>query len=338
MPTRSFDTVRRLKQVYANGELALILGAGISLGCRLPDWTELLVRVGKRVDSRRGRSLVHKLQDCGFSLPTIASVLESMVGVAEFDEVLRDCLYERFRLYRRGDSPENRKALLRIVRQGNPTLAAVGAFCAQYKYDNFSPNPLVKGIANTNFDALLTNYVQARYGESLLRTIERAAARRSRHRIPVYHLHGFLQFWEDRLNEGLPGAPETRVLTEQDFFNRYNAPTSVFTYTMLFLLREFSVLFIGASLKDDNMRRLLHYSTQERTRDYEAKRGNVPEEKVRRHFAIMERPRPAVESAIERSLARLGVRPIWVSKVEEIPDLLGEVYGSTGEPWDHVYP
>jgi hypothetical protein len=217
-------------------------------------------------------------------------------------------------------------------------MAAVGAFCARLRDGNVIPNPLVKGVANTNFDALLTNYVTARYGVSLLRTIERAAARRSRHRIPMYHLHGFLQFWREDLEEGLPEAPDTRVLTEQDFFNRYNAPTSVFTYTMLFLLREYSLLFVGASLKDDNMRRLLHYSTQERSRSYQAKRGSVPEGKVRRHFAIMERPRAGIEPAIDRSLGRLGVWPIWVSDVKHIPDRLGEIYSSVGDKWESVYP
>ncbi|HEU0079649.1 MAG TPA: SIR2 family protein [Longimicrobiaceae bacterium] len=53
-------------------------------------------------------------------------------------------------------------------------------------------------------------------------------------------------------------APDVRVFTEQEYFDFFNRPTSIYNYTFLHLLREFPCLFIGLSLKDDNIRRLLH--------------------------------------------------------------------------------
>jgi hypothetical protein len=72
----------------------------------------------------------------------------------------------------------------------------------------------------------------------------------------VYHIHGYLPPTRE--------PAERVVLTETDYFDVFAEPLGAFTYTFLYLLREFSCIFIGLSMRDDNLRRLLYYSARER--------------------------------------------------------------------------
>ena len=156
----------------------------------------------------------------------------------------------------------------------------------------------------------------------------------------MYHLHGFLRF-DSRAGDHASEAPDLVVLTEQDYFNVFNDPTSIFTYTVLHLLRESSMLFIGLSMSDENLRRLLHYSRKERIQGYlaEGDEGRADRERKRpRHFAVMETPTDsAAHDAIESALKALGVAVLWLSDYRDIPDRLGDVYKAGGGNWHDVY-
>ena len=55
-----------------------------------------------------------------------------------------------------------------------------------------------------------------------------------------------------------------------------------------YLLCEYFCLFIGLSLNDDNIRRLLHYSKVEREHSFEREGVSQPDEReIIRHFAIL---------------------------------------------------
>src|SRR5262249_27102578 len=135
-------------------------------------------------------------------------------------------------------------------------------------------------------------------------------------------------------------APDIRVFTEQEYFDFFNQPNSFFSYTFLYSLREYSLLFIGMSLKDENVRRLLHYSRKEMRESYE-KEKEPPDEAERksiRHYAIQQYTgSDSLDKMTETSLLRLGVRVLWVKDFGEIPTRLGKMYGSTGAQWSDVY-
>src|SRR5829696_6637493 len=130
-------------------------------------------------------------------------------------------------------------------------------------------------------------------------------------------MHGFLRYYAQAREAG--DEPSPCVFTEEEYFDFFNRPYSVFNYTMLYLLREYNCLFIGMSMQDLNVRRLLHYSTAElrghgRTR---------PTRSGLRHFAMLKRPRdPELERLTEISLRRIGTRALWVEDFEEIPEHL----------------
>jgi hypothetical protein len=135
-------------------------------------------------------------------------------------------------------------------------------------------------------------------------------------------------------------APDQLVLTEQDYFNFFNSPSSLFNYTFLHLLREHTAIFVGLSLRDDNLRRLLHYSKLERVRAFEAER--VPEEeisgRVLRHVALLRRlPEAPTMAAWEATAAALGVRIEWMDSYDEVPRFFQSVYETLGGRWTDVF-
>jgi hypothetical protein len=319
----------------------------------------LLKRIAERCFAASGRAICEELIRKNYSYQAIASILEAEFLEAEgysnvdkFSELFRQALYQDFRFFPHGIG-NNGEEFVEAVQDNNGTLAAVASLCTLWHADSntYSQNPRIRAVVNFNFDAVLRAYVKARYGKRLLRTVERPSAGSSRGRTPVYHMHGFLVFDEKHFGDLEEEAPDIRVFTEQEYFDFFNRPNSMFNYTFLHLLREFHCLFIGTSLSDENIRRLLHYSKEERRLSYKRERQNAepPEEKVVRHFALLPRPRleggkvlrhneqqPDMTPYIEKSLKRLGTRVVWVEDKPKVSKCLQELYESTGDTWEDV--
>lgn len=332
---------RRLGKAYKENGIALALGAGLSVGSNLPNWNQLLRRIAENCFGENHKQLVDEMINDGFSLPAIAGILEAQCPAGkDFAEVIRDALYRDFKFYRM-DSRHDPTQFVNFIKTSNPTLSAVAALCATKGADStYTANPFVHAIANANFDAILRVYSSSRHAPAILRTVDRPSARALYGRINVYHVHGFFQFDGASLGKRSKEAPDIRVFTEHEYFDFFNQPNSLFSYTFLHLLREFTMLFIGMSLKDDNIRRLLHYSRKEISESYQ-KEGESIEDAQRkslRHYAIQQRSTSEqLNQFVETSLRRLGVRALWVDDYKEIPSRLKDLYESTGLVWSDVY-
>jgi len=332
---------RQLEETYRKKGLVLALGAGISAGCRLPNWEELLKRLMERCFGEEGLSLYQQLKDSGYTLPAAASVIENALPEGtRYSKLIREELYKDFPFFPDGVDKGNYGEFVRYIRGCNPTLRAVASLCARRNEGKrtYSPNPLIHAVISFNLDAVLEAYAYARYRKRLLRTVERPSAGARPGKINVYHMHGFLRF--DRyIGDRTKEAPDIRVFTEQEYFDFFNQPNSIFNYTFLYLLREYSCLFIGLSMNDDNIRRLLHYSKAEREDSFEREGVSQPEEReIIRHFAILpDWTAPEINHLTEASLKRLGTRVLWVSDFSEIPERLGEMYEATEARWRDVF-
>ena len=87
-------------------------------------------------------------------------------------------------------------------------------------------------------------------------------------------------------------------------------------------------------MKDENGRRLLHYSYRERIQGLKSERVDVVEAERRnaRHFAILKTPAsPVLRAATDEDLKRLGVRVIWLESFEELPGVLRRTCAATNE-------
>lgn len=319
---------QELKKRYHERGLVIAVGAGLSMASGLPTWIEILRRLAQRCYGSDGESFFEQLLADGYTLPAIASILEASSPSKEiFTRWLREELYSGFPFYGGDVTGENKKEFIRIVEQ-NKTLAAVARLCvnlSQKKNSGYIRNPLIHGIVNFNFDAVFREYVRHKYGRGIFRTIERPSAGARLGRIPVYHMHGYLHFEAHKFYDLAEEAPDVRVFTEQEYFDFFNRPTSIYNYTFLHLLREYHCLFLGLSLKDDNIRRLLHYSKSERLESdiKEGTREKEAEERSCRHFALYPRyGAHKLNELTERSLRRLGIRVVWFESFDAIPEIL----------------
>jgi hypothetical protein len=363
-----------LRDTYEDYGIVLALGAGVSKGAGMPDWIELLTRIETACHGDGGTGLVRWLLRDGYTLPYVATALQESCKSTEvgeaFAELVRAALYRDFPFFYRNLGRDFGSAdyakFVRWIEERNGTLCAVAALCAVARGNpgEYRRNPNIHAIVDFNVDSILREFVEAKYHRRLLRTIERASKDPSLTRIGLYKMHGLLRFesaWKQRTAKE---AADKLVFTEGEYFDRFNSPTSLFNYTFLSLLRERSFLFVGLSMQDDNIRRLLHYSTAERKQALaevvagdERKRATgrvsqragedaVPDdtedpaivEEALRHFAILRRePTPGVDAARERTLRNLGVRVLWVDDYDEIPPQLKKMYETGSGRWDAVY-
>ena len=97
-------------------------------------------------------------------------------------------------------------------------------------------------------------------------------------------------------------------LTEENYNDLYNHPYSWQISSQLSFFRENVCLFVGCSLADPNLRRLLEMTKAE---------GKT-------HFAIMRNDLATIKdlTVATSHFARLGVEVIWVNSFDEITAVL----------------
>ena len=360
-----------LSKAYVDSGIALVLGSGASKDCGIPIWKELLVRIAQRClfsqtrEEEKARQQAsrwfHEIQET-LTWPAVTRLLEarsldlprSEIPEAarkeglEFPYLVRQALYQDFvweAADALGDWPQvdksNHTQFWKRIKQKNRMLASIAALCAiRETRRGWSVNPRIKAIVTFNLDPILQGYVKARYARGLLRTVERPSAGSRSGKINVYHMHGMLR-WDSQWCNMTKAAPDALVLTEQQYFDFFNRSTSLFNYTFLHVLREHPCLFVGLSMRDDNLRRLLHHSYTERVDSYlrEKRSQRYAEEHSRRHFVIHKKSGEAgLTEDRAKSLLELGVHVLWVDDFADIESRLKRLYESVSDvTWADVY-
>ena len=98
------------------------------------------------------------------------------------------------------------------------------------------------------------------------------------------------------------------VLTESNYNELYNHPYDWAISCQLSFFRENTCLFIGSSLSDPNIRRLLQITKSD----------------IKVHYAIMAKNETASKdlSVISNHFLKMGVEIIWVDDYPDILDIL----------------
>ena len=140
--------------------------------------------------------------------------------------------------------------------------------------------------------------------------------------LPIYHPHGFLPF-KGILTKELRSS---LVLSEDAYHLQFIDPYSWTNIIQLNFLKNYVGLFIGLSMMDPNLRRLLDIA--------QLKKPGL------RHYVILkDRWKPPQDESNpiiktlgnffknfeENTLNRLGVSVLWVNDYDELPDILSEI-------------
>ena len=141
--------------------------------------------------------------------------------------------------------------------------------------------------------------------------------------IPIYHPHGFLP------RKKTLTAKNEIVFSEDAYHSQFIDPFSWGNLVQLNHLNNSTCLFVGISLTDPNMRRLLDVSIRKNGKGeknhYIIKKRYTIEELYPDNYNEKTSDKkviPVIESIEEQDANNLGFNVIWVNNFKEIPEIL----------------
>lgn len=288
------ESIKSIRYALSNNRLTLVCGAGVSSSIGLPDWNTLLIRIlNYTLDLKQKCMTKNDMKNLLSSSNLIVGKYLKILLRDEFDEVVSKCLYEDERVL--GDNAYAESALLKnIIKLIRP------------KRNRGS----VESVITFNFDSLLEKFLsrnsikyKAIYDEGIQFNVDE---------VPIYHVHGYLPKDEKIEKHNL-------VFSEDGYHTQFIDPYSWSNLIQLYKYMNNSCIFIGISLTDPNIRRLLDIS----------KRKN--KSNSNKHFIIKKLP-PKDSSTFDLQLMleeqdslMLGLNVIWVSDYDDYPKVLEKI-------------
>jgi len=298
---RNQSQTTALGKALQNGRLTLVCGAGVSVGAGIPTWYQLLLKLlefmMKKISNDHSISLGDLTADdfanrYAPSSLIVGKYLKNNLGNDFLNEV-RSALYST-----------------------QPTSCEIIDAIADLARPQREGKPL-DSIITFNFDSL----IEENLSESNIQfsAIYNEGMKNTSNELPIYHVHGYLP-----RNGRLPKDANI-VFSEDSYHSQFIEPFSWSNLIQLNKLSHNTCLFIGLSLTDPNLRRLL---------DVAARKN--PERSLN-HYIIKKIPNHSEsndtidELAIfleEQDANELDLNVIWVDKFDEIPRVLKDIHKS----------
>ncbi len=277
------------KFCFRENNCTLFLGAGVSQDAGGPSWKSLLEKSVKRLRKPFTKRDFNKIYNACSMSPIIMG--RYLVGNKKQKEILTKYLHD-YVLYKNVNISES---------------GLISAIC-----DMVSTNK-VESIITYNYDNLVETALK-NYGIEVASICSKSRSLKGE--LPVYHVHGLIP-------EKDSDVQSTPVLSEEDYHAIYRESYHWSNVEQLHALDRNTCFFIGLSMTDPNLRRLLDVSHKDSDREV-------------RHFAFLKREKLyAYEkehkknemhfSIIEIQLEDLGVNVIWYEDYKEIPLMLKEI-------------
>lgn len=329
------EQVAGLVQAYEAQELVLVLGAGVSVPYRLPDWNTLLqtLLIGATTGGKPENQLIARLFNEVFRpSPLVAARyvrnhFKHPEAAGSFEENVRSALYAG------ADITDKRSPLMREI-------------CALILAP--ARSPMLDSVITYNFDDILERELRTlsdKIGTQIpFRTICAATERPTDRELPIYHVHGFLP------STGPLTNVNNIVLGEADYHQQYARIYSWENTVQINKFAEAHCLFVGTSFSDPNLRRLLDIAREQHQdkgiRHWIVKKKpsvsetlgllrrkldenpDLIDEKVRAQLTVEQVAADLIELETkfeEADSLSFGVGTIWVNEYDRVPDVLKAV-------------
>lgn len=297
--------IEKLKEAYNSGNLTIFCGAGVSFDAGIPTWDKLLKELLKEVYSD------HKLPDIDAKLADlfqkqqnlsaliVAQYLKMGLG-KDFIRTVRSVLYADYK-----GASNSIQELVELCRPKRNRKA-------------------LKAIVTFNFDDIIEETLLKE--KIACKSIYDEGERFSESQIPIFHPHGYL--------------PRTKKLTkkhkivfsEDAYHSQFMDPFSWSNLVQLNYLNTSTCLFVGISLTDPNMRRLLDVS--ERKNKKELKNHYIIKKRYKLKDLFEDKKMlskknealiPIIENIEEQDASHLGFNMIWVNSYSDIPEIIKKI-------------
>lgn len=296
--TEKIDTNKKIAMLHdalINNNLTLVCGAGVSKKSGIPLWDELIVSIitDMYFDEKKSDNpeFAKKFLDSiSKSNLILGKYLTLMLG-DDFENVLRKNLYKNIFNKKRTDYAQT--DILKSI-------------CDLARPDRLGRR--LESIITFNFDDIIETALFLDYIEHY--SIWKEKQEYVENKLPIYHVHGFLPQSGEVDDSNL-------VFSEQSYHSQFIDPYSWSNLIQLTTYSSNICLFVGLSLSDPNLRRLLDISYRKNPQC--------------RHFIIARKDNmdddinKVVNSLYEKDANSLGLNVIWCSGHSEIPEVLKNV-------------
>tara|TARA_R110002074_G_C12528850_1_gene664745 strand:+ start:747 stop:1706 length:960 start_codon:yes stop_codon:yes gene_type:complete len=295
VPTlRDPKIVSFLRAKRKNQMLVPALGAGISFPLRIPGWNTVLDNLCSEILHGLGkRAATAAAADLG--LIALARILESE---ASFKSIFRTQLHHA--LYKNFTLRYNDRTLRALVRLFNRKDGAP-----------------VRSLITYNFDNLIELYTEEMLPQLAVKPVYSSQTFvEATGNIEIFHPHGYMPHKDDMRPESL------LVFSERDYHKIYQDHSSWATIVQMSTFARMTCLFIGLSMRDPNLRRLIDHALADRS---------VQKGKGHQHVAIMRcgdlrKPNERWRCyLIEKDLASLKIETLWIDNFDDIPGILNKI-------------
>lgn len=272
------------------------LGAGVSMSAKGPSWETLLRKVMYRFKKLSKKDEFKKVYSwCGMSPIILGRYVASDDSIDAVSKYLK-----RYVLYKN------------IKLEESDLINSICDAVLGSDDEHVVESHHVDSIITYNYDDLVEIALENR-GASVVRISGKA--KNYRQEFPVYHVHGLIP----RGNQSTPTRP---ILSELDYHKIYKESFHWSNIEQLHALDRNTCFFIGMSMTDPNLRRLLDISrsdTDNECHHYAFLRRNdmfrtEEVEKNKIHF-----------NTIESQLEELGVHVIWYEEHNELPNMIRRI-------------
>ncbi len=306
--------ISNLRKAYSNDNVVLFLGAGASKDAKIATWDKLiselyLALMDKKLkeknitlDGKDKEIILKGLKNQNGSSPLLQTRFLRKGFQFDFETFVKEILYK--------EAVESSELLEELGQLCIPNRGKLG----------------IKAIVNYNFDDLVEKVLtrcrikyHSIYSEGVVADADE---------LGIYHVHGFLP---EKKGEYDNLAKSLLVFSEEGYHKLSLDPYNWANICQLNFLMNNTCLFVGLSMTDPNLRRLLEIAAAKRQSD----NGKC------RHYAIMRRLKlseveinPSIDRfkmvndvLQEHFFSELDLNIIWVDEFNEIPELLKKIKG-----------
>ena len=301
LETETDDILNKAKLDLQSGNYSFFLGAGISMDAGLPSWSAFMKNLIRRIQTRDANKKLTDLdyadieEQCFHSSIIVGQFLKEYGSDEDIKNYARESLYEEYN-QKTNKTQRLIDSIIHVIEKQFP-----------------------QNIITYNYDDLIESSLLGR-GNFIFETITGATIIKGS-QLPIYHVHGYIP------NPNTAKLPEDIVLTEESYHKIYQEPFHWSNIVQLNALNHTVCFFIGLSMSDPNLRRLLDISMKNRTS------GNDNNNPLPQHYVFLRRQylkktcpgchkNVSNEEVQERIMNRLGLNVIWYDNFEELPMII----------------
>ncbi|RXT04175.1 SIR2 family protein [Ammoniphilus sp. CFH 90114] len=304
------DDLIKIREEFVKGNLTLFCGAGVSADTGIPVWNHLLKQLLAELFIQKNHQLhisQEKLAEIYLeyfkrSPLIILQFLKNELG-HDFLKFVRRAIYQ--------NPPQNNELMDVIVELCRPQ----------------RERKSLHSIVTFNFDDVVEQNLEK--NKIRYKSVSKEGERYLPSELPIYHVHGFLP------REG--DLSEFNIVSSEDaYHSQFIDPFSWSNLVQLNLLNQNLCLFIGLSMTDPNLRRLLDVSMRKKpdrfSKNHYLFKKRYKENEIREQIAelgIKAESDEYVYSFIkmaelfeEQDANNLGLNVMWVNDYQEIPCIL----------------